>query len=91
MKECAVDERRYVSISEFAAATGVPRTTVASWCQRGVLRSRRIGRRVLIEACELSAQATPAVVNGGNIGGAALEARRFLASIGERDGGKRVR
>lgn len=78
--------REYLSIREFSLATGVPRTTVAGWCQRGVVRCRRIGRRVLIYADELERDrgSEAQEVNDGNVGGEALEARRFLASMGGR-------
>lgn len=45
--------RTYVSVEEFVAASGIPRSTVSEWCRKGMLRARKIGRRWLIHASEL--------------------------------------
>lgn len=49
----ADDQRLAYSVAEAASALGVSRDLVRSMVRRGDLRSRRLGRRVLIPAAEL--------------------------------------
>jgi excisionase family DNA binding protein len=46
--------RRYLTVAEFAAATGVKEDTVRDRCERGVYRCRKRGTRWRIWASEVA-------------------------------------
>jgi DNA-directed RNA polymerase specialized sigma24 family protein len=49
-----VTERRYLSVDEFAAASGEKPDTIRKRCSRGLLRCRKTGSRWRIWAGELA-------------------------------------
>ena len=64
-----VDRRAY-STAEASAITGLPVRSIQSYVRRGLIRSTRLGRHVLVPAEEIVRLLTPVDACPGSDGGA---------------------
>ncbi len=56
--------RRTYTTAEVSAMTGLPVRTIQSYVERGLIRSLRLGRHVLVPAEEIDRLLTPSIPSG---------------------------